>query len=243
MPVNLCVPVPEGVDPRRGLHHVGAIAMQGLRQADMALGEVVRDRPGLIGQALVQLLRANGVRVVGIDISPSGARWPRSRARLRRRPRGPTWQLVAALAELTGGWRRHGVPERRWRHQRPVELAARLARDRGRVVDIGKCSLDLPWNAYYEKELDVRFSRSYGPGRYDPMYEEQGVDYPSASSAGRRGCNLACFVDLLARDQIQLDRLISLSRPSTPPCRPTSSSTRASSRASASCSSTRRTWR
>src|SRR5262249_37080963 len=70
----------------------------------------------------------------------------------------------------------------------PVELAARLSRDRGRVVDIGKCRLDLPWNAYYEKELDVRFSRSYGPGRYDPEYELEGRDYPIGPYAwtGRR---------------------------------------------------------
>ena len=61
----------------------------------------------------------------------------------------------------------------------PVEVAARLARDRARVVDIGKTRLDLPWNAYYEKELDVRFSRSYGPGRYDDRYELEGIDYPA----------------------------------------------------------------
>ena len=61
----------------------------------------------------------------------------------------------------------------------PVELAARLARDRATIVDIGKCKLDLPWNDYYEKELELRFSRSYGPGRYDPRYELDGIDYPA----------------------------------------------------------------
>ena len=66
----------------------------------------------------------------------------------------------------------------------PVEVAARLARDRARVVDIGKTRLDLPWNAYYDKELDVRFSRSYGPGRYDDRYELEGIDYPPATFAG-----------------------------------------------------------
>ncbi len=86
----------------------------------------------------------------------------------------------------------------------PVELAARLARDRARVVDIGKSKLDLPWNAYYEKELDVRFSRSYGPGRYDDRYELEGIDYPVGYVRWTERRNLECFLDLLAREQIDL---------------------------------------
>ena len=82
----------------------------------------------------------------------------------------------------------------------PVETAARLARDRARVVDIGKTKLDLPWNAYYDKELDVRFSRSYGPGRYDDRYELQGIDYPAGYVRWTERRNLECFVDLIARE-------------------------------------------
>ena len=105
-------------------------------------------------------------------------------------PRAPDLdRVVAALAELTRRLRRRrGVPGRRWRHQRPrSSWPPSLARDRGRVVDIGKCSLDLPWNAYYEKELDVRFSRSYGPGRYDPIYEERRHRLPGRLRALDRG--------------------------------------------------------
>ncbi|WP_055575350.1 Gfo/Idh/MocA family oxidoreductase, partial [Streptomyces albus] len=91
----------------------------------------------------------------------------------------------------------------------PVELAARLCRDRGRVIDIGKCRLDLPWNAYYEKELDVRFSRSYGPGRYDPEYELEGRDYPIGYVRWTERRNLACFLDLIARGRIDVEPLIS----------------------------------
>ncbi|MEV4232337.1 Gfo/Idh/MocA family oxidoreductase, partial [Streptomyces bobili] len=91
----------------------------------------------------------------------------------------------------------------------PVELAARLCRDRGRVVDIGKCRLDLPWNAYYEKELDVRFSRSYGPGRYDPEYELEGRDYPIGYVRWTERRNLACFLDLLARGSVDVEPLVS----------------------------------
>ncbi|BFO16116.1 hypothetical protein SHKM778_25040 [Streptomyces sp. KM77-8] len=91
----------------------------------------------------------------------------------------------------------------------PVELAARLSRDRGRVIDIGKCSLDLPWNAYYEKELDVRFSRSYGPGRYDPEYELEGRDYPIGYVRWTERRNLACFLDLVARRRVDVEPLVS----------------------------------
>ena len=218
VPVNLCVPVPDEVDPRHAAFTtVGAIAMQGLRQADMALGEVACVIGlGLIGQLLVQLLRANGVRVVGIDISPERCALAEEQgAACAAGPEGTDLErVVAALAELTGGFGADAIfLSAGGDTNTPVELAARLARDRGRVVDIGKCSLDLPWNAYYEKELDVRFSRSYGPGRYDPIYEEQGVDYPVGYVRWTEGRNLACFVDLLAQGQIELDRLISAVTP------------------------------
>ena len=91
----------------------------------------------------------------------------------------------------------------------PVETAAKLARDRARVVDIGKTRLDLPWNAYYDKELDVRFSRSYGPGRYDERYELEGIDYPAGYVRWTERRNLECFLDLIARKEIEVETLIS----------------------------------
>src|SRR5206468_12298016 len=91
----------------------------------------------------------------------------------------------------------------------PVETAALLARDRARIVDIGKTRLDLPWNVYYEKELDVRFSRSYGPGRYDDRYELEGVDYPAGYVRWTERRNLACFLDLLADGSVDVGSLIS----------------------------------
>ncbi|MDF3149742.1 Gfo/Idh/MocA family oxidoreductase, partial [Streptomyces sp. T21Q-yed] len=118
--------------------------------------------------------------------------------------------VEAAVAELTGG---HGVDQvylaAGGGSNQPVELAARLCRDRGRVVDIGKCRLDLPWNAYYEKELDVRFSRSYGPGRYDPEYELEGRDYPIGYVRWTERRNLACFLDLVARGSVDVEPLVS----------------------------------
>ena len=97
----------------------------------------------------------------------------------------------------------------------PVELAARLARDRARVVDIGKTRLDLPWNDYYEKELDVRFSRSYGPGRYDDRYELEGIDYPAGYVRWTERRNLGCFLDLIAAGSVDVGPLVSGTRPIT----------------------------
>ncbi|WP_431773630.1 bi-domain-containing oxidoreductase [Streptomyces cucumeris] len=211
VPKNLYTPVPDGLAQRHAAFGtVGSIAMQGVRQGEPQLGEVALVIGlGLIGQLVVQLLTASGVRVVGVDPDPV-------RCELAERlgavacgdPESAA--VEASVAELTGG---HGVDQvylaAGGSSNQPVELAARLSRDRGRVVDIGKCSLDLPWNAYYEKELDVRFSRSYGPGRYDPEYELQGRDYPIGYVRWTERRNLACFLDLMARGRVDVEPLIS----------------------------------
>ncbi|WP_406451199.1 bi-domain-containing oxidoreductase [Streptomyces sp. NBC_01622] len=211
VPKNLYAPVPDGLAPRHAAFGtVGSIAMQGVRQGEPQLGEVALVIGlGLIGQLVVQLLTAAGVRVVGADPDPARCELAE---RLGAAACGdPASAAVeAAVAELTDG---HGVDQvflaAGGGSNQPVELAARLARDRGRVVDIGKCRLDLPWNAYYEKELDVRFSRSYGPGRYDPSYELEGRDYPIGYVRWTERRNLACFLDLLARGSVDVEPLVS----------------------------------
>ncbi|MCT9004776.1 bi-domain-containing oxidoreductase [Streptomyces rhizosphaerihabitans] len=211
VPKNLYAPVPDGLAPRHAAFGtVGSIAMQGVRQGEPQLGEVALVIGlGLIGQLVVQLLTASGVRVVGVDPDPARCELAE---RLGAAACGdPASAAVeAAVAELTGG---HGVDQvylaAGGGSNQPVELAARLCRDRGRVVDIGKCRLDLPWNAYYEKELDVRFSRSYGPGRYDPEYELEGRDYPIGYVRWTERRNLACFLDLLARGRVDVEPLVS----------------------------------
>ncbi|MFE9627904.1 bi-domain-containing oxidoreductase [Streptomyces sp. NPDC006527] len=211
VPKNLYTPVPDGLAPRHAAFGtVGAIAMQGVRQGESQLGEVALVIGlGLIGQLVVQLLAASGVRVVGVDPDPVRCELAeRLGAAACGDPESAA--VEAAVAELTGG---HGVDQvylaAGGGSNQPVELAARLCRDRGRVVDIGKCRLDLPWNAYYEKELDVRFSRSYGPGRYDPEYELEGRDYPIGYVRWTERRNLACFLDLLARGSVDVEPLVS----------------------------------
>ncbi|WP_432010267.1 bi-domain-containing oxidoreductase [Streptomyces cucumeris] len=211
VPKNLYTPVPDGLAQRHAAFGtVGSIAMQGVRQGEPQLGEVALVIGlGLIGQLVVQLLTASGVRVVGVDPDPVRCELAERLGAVACGDPGSA-AVEASVAELTGG---HGVDQvylaAGGSSNQPVELAARLSRDRGRVVDIGKCSLDLPWNAYYEKELDVRFSRSYGPGRYDPEYELQGRDYPIGYVRWTERRNLACFLDLMARGRVDVEPLIS----------------------------------
>ncbi|MDX2562158.1 bi-domain-containing oxidoreductase [Streptomyces sp. TX20-6-3] len=211
VPKNLYVKVPESLAPRHAAFGtVGSIAMQGVRQGEPQLGEVALVIGlGLIGQLVVQLLTAAGVRVVGADPDPSRCELAERLGAVACGDPAST-AVEAAVAELTDG---HGVDQvylaAGGGSNQPVELAARLCRDRGRVVDIGKCRLDLPWNAYYEKELDVRFSRSYGPGRYDPEYELEGRDYPIGYVRWTERRNLACFLDLVARGRVDVEPLVS----------------------------------
>ncbi|MEU2791790.1 bi-domain-containing oxidoreductase [Streptomyces sp. NPDC007100] len=211
VPKNLYARVPDGLAPRHAAFGtVGSIALQGVRRGEPQLGDTALVIGlGLIGQLVVQLLAASGVRVVGADPDPVRCQLAE---RLGAAACGdPASAAVeSAVAGLTGG---HGVDQvylaAGGGSNQPVELAARLSRDRGRVVDIGKCRLDLPWNAYYEKELDVRFSRSYGPGRYDPEYELGGRDYPIGYVRWTERRNLACFLDLLARGRVDVEPLVS----------------------------------
>jgi predicted dehydrogenase/threonine dehydrogenase-like Zn-dependent dehydrogenase len=214
IPVNLCAAVPRGVAPEHAAFAtVGAIAMQGVRRAEPQLGETsLVIGLGLIGQLVVRLLVAAGVRVVGLDVIEA-------RCRLAEQVGAVTCgapddeglaAVAASLDELTSGrGADHVFLAAGGTSNGPVETAAKLARDRARVVDIGKTKLDLPWNAYYDKELDVRFSRSYGPGRYDDRYELEGIDYPAGYVRWTERRNIECFLDLLARKDLEVETLVS----------------------------------
>ncbi len=213
VPTNLCVAVPDGVSPQlAAFATVGSIALQGVRQASAQIGDTACVIGlGLVGQLVVQLLVASGVRVVGLDPDED-------RCRLAEKAGGllcaaPTDEGVAAveraLARASGGLGADRIfLVSGGSSNQPVELAARLARDRATVVDIGKCKLDLPWNDYYEKELDLRFSRSYGPGRYDRSYEVDGIDYPAGYVRWTERRNLHCFVNALATKEVDPQPLI-----------------------------------
>jgi predicted dehydrogenase/threonine dehydrogenase-like Zn-dependent dehydrogenase len=214
IPVNLCAAVPRGVAPEHAAFStVGAIAMHGVRRAEVQLGETACVIGlGLVGQLVVRLLIAAGVRVIGIDVIEERCQLAEQAGAVRCA--APTDEgmaaLRAALDELTSGrGADHVFLAAGGSSNAPVETAAKLARDRARVVDIGKTSLDLPWSAYYDKELDVRLSRSYGPGRYDDRYELEGIDYPAGYVRWTERRNLECFLDLVARKEIEVETLVS----------------------------------
>ena len=214
IPVNLCAPVPRGVSPEHAAFAtVGSIAMHGVRRAEVQLGDTACVIGlGLVGQLVVRLLIASGVRVIGLDMIEERCRLAeQAGAVLCAAPSGDGMDAVQrALDEISGGrGADHIFLAAGGSSNGPVETAARLARDRARVVDIGKTKLDLPWNAYYDKELDVRFSRSYGPGRYDERYELEGIDYPIGYVRWTERRNLECFLDLIARKEIEVETLVS----------------------------------
>ena len=214
IPVNMCAPVPPGVSPEHAAFStVGAIAMHGVRRAEVQLGDTACVIGlGLVGQLVVRLLIASGVRVIGFDVIEERCRLAeQTGAVLCAAPNDEGMAAVASsLDEISAGrGADHVFLTAGGSSNAPVETAARLARDRARIIDIGKTRLDLPWNAYYDKELDVRFSRSYGPGRYDERYELEGIDYPAGYVRWTERRNLECFLNLVARKQIEVETLVS----------------------------------
>jgi predicted dehydrogenase len=211
VPVNLCAAVPDGVAPEHAAFAtVAAIAMQGVRRAEPQLGETaVVIGLGLIGQLVVRLLAANGVQAVGIDPVEARCRLAEKAGAAFAGSPDDLDTILAGLAAITSGrLADHIFLAAGGNTNGPVEAAVKLARDRARIVDIGKMKLDLPWNAYYEKELDVRFSRSYGPGRYDTRYELEGIDYPAGYVRWTERRNLESFLELLARGALEVATLI-----------------------------------
>jgi len=211
VPVNLCAKVPHGVQPEHAAFAtVASIAMHGVRRAEVQLGETAAVIGlGLIGQLVIRLLAAAGVQAIGIDPVPDRCRLAEKAGAAVAASPDSLDAVLAELARITGGrGADHVFLSAGGNTNGPVEAAVKLARDRARIVDIGKMKLDLPWNAYYEKELDVRFSRSYGPGRYDTRYEIDGIDYPAGYVRWTEKRNLESFLDLIARNQLEVATLV-----------------------------------
>ena len=207
VPRNLCVKVPDGVSDRdASFATVGAIALQGVRQARPQLGErVVVVGLGLIGALTLQLLRANGCAVLGID----------SMAHRVEAARANGFEAVlsddaeAACAAFTAGRGADAViVTAATSSNEPVVAAGEMSRRKGRVVVVGLVGLDVPRELYYSKELELRLSMSYGPGRYDPDYEERGRDYPFAYVRFTEQRNMESFLGLVERGAVAPGALV-----------------------------------
>jgi predicted dehydrogenase/threonine dehydrogenase-like Zn-dependent dehydrogenase len=208
VPVNLAARVPDHVElDDASTVTLGAIAMQGVRRVEPTLGETVAVVGlGVIGQLTVQLLRAAGCRVLGADPDSTRA----EQALLN----GATWvvqpgeSLQDVAARLTDGFGVDAVViTAATSSSAVVSDAFQACRRKGRVVIVGDVGLELKRHDMYEKELDLRMSTSYGPGRYDPVYEEQGADYPYGYVRWTEGRNLEEYLRLLADGSVTLAHL------------------------------------
>jgi predicted dehydrogenase/threonine dehydrogenase-like Zn-dependent dehydrogenase len=211
VPTNLCARIPDGVpDEEAAFTVIGAIALQGIRLVQPTLGEaVVVTGLGLIGLVTVQLLRAHGCRVLGIDfdadklalaeqfgaevVNLSAGQDPVAAAQRFSRGRGVDAVIITASSKSS----------------EPVHQAALMCRKRGRIVLVGVAALELSRADFFEKELTFQVSCSYGPGRYDPNYEDKGQDYPVGFVRWTEQRNFEAVLDMLADGRLNVKPLIS----------------------------------
>ena len=211
VPHNLVVKVPDNISLREACFStVGAIAMQGVRRTDPTLGEtVVVIGTGLIGLLTAQILRANGCAVICVDLSHARLEVARNLGfeNLLLSDTDNVTQSVLGLTEGAGA--DAAIVTAATKSSKPVNDAFRMCRERGRVVVVGAVGLELEREEYYRKEIDLRISRSYGPGRYDSDYEQKGLTYPLGYVRWTETRNLGAFLDLLALSNVKVNQLIS----------------------------------
>ncbi len=211
VPQNLCAVIPDGVGFDDAVFTVvAAIGLQGMRLAEPTLGECfVVTGLGLIGLLTVQLLKANGCRVLGIDfdgdklalarqfgaetVNLSAGEDPVEVARGFSRGRGVDGVLICAATKSS----------------EPVSQAAEMCRKRGRIVLVGVTGLELNRSDFYQKELSFQVSCSYGPGRYEKNYEDRGLDYPVGFVRWTEQRNFEAVLDMMAQDRLDAAPLIS----------------------------------
>ncbi|GIV57689.1 MAG: oxidoreductase [Rhodothermaceae bacterium] len=209
VPKNLVALIPDSVSFEEASYTtVASIALQGVRLARPELGDnVVVVGLGLIGLITVQLLRAGGCRVLGLDLDPkkvalglelgmdagvvSSQEDPVAAVERFTRGRGADYTLITAATKSNG----------------PIELAGEITRRKGQVVAVGAVGMNIPRDVYYKKELEVKISMSYGPGRYDPSYEEGGIDYPYDYVRWTEQRNMEAVLDLMARGYLDVKPL------------------------------------
>lgn len=207
VPQNLLTHLPDAVDDEAGAFTtLGAIALHGFRLSEPQVGDrIAVIGLGVLGLLTVGIARSAGCPVFAIDIDPSRV----ERARQMGAHGAVRSEAETAAAAFTQGLGFDAVLIcAHAATSDPLELAAVLARDRGRVVALGVVGLEVPRKAFFEKELTFLVSRSYGPGRYDPSYEEGGLDYPYAYVRWTEGRNLAAFVSLMAEGRLDPRPLI-----------------------------------
>ena len=210
VPVNLCARVPDCVDDESAAFVVVAsIGLQGIRLAQPTLGEAfVVTGAGLIGLLTAQLLRAQGCRVLAIDFDESKLALARQFGAQTCNPGAGEDPVATGMAFSRGQGVDGVIITASTPSSDPVMQAARMSRKRGRIVLVGVTGLDLNRADFYEKELSFQVSCSYGPGRYDPSYEEKGQDYPLGFVRWTEQRNFEAVLDMLASGKLDVKPLI-----------------------------------
>ena len=211
VPKNLCARIPDSVsDEHASFTVLAAIGLQGIRLVGPTMGEcVVVTGLGLIGLLTVQMLRAHGCRVLGIDFDPARLELARRFGADVVNPGAGEDVLAAAQAFSRGRGVDAVIITASTKSNEPVSQAANMCRKRGRIVLVGVTGLELSRADFYEKELSFQVSCSYGPGRYDPSYEEGGNDYPVGFVRWTEQRNFEAVLDLMAAGQLDVEPLIS----------------------------------
>jgi len=209
IPKNLAVKVPDNVSlDEAAFTTIGAIALQGVRQAKINIGEtVVVIGLGLIGLITVQLLKASGCKVIGLDVN--------DRNFLLAKDFGCNECLIfnddsiKVIDNLTNGYGADAVIiTASTKSSEPLEKAIQYARKKGRIVIVGVLKIEVPRSGFYEKELEITISCSYGPGRYDYDYEQKGIDYPYGYVRWTEKRNMQAILQLLSEGKLNFKKLI-----------------------------------
>ena len=217
VPDMLATHVPEGVENWQAAYTtIASISLQAVRQLAPTLGErVLVVGQGLVGLLVTAFLRASGVRVMALDVAPARRALAQAMGAekvvilgqqdLRHEVRAWTQGYGIDAAVLAASAANNG----------PTEQALEVLRDRGRVVVVGKTKVDLPWEYAFGKEIEVRFSRSYGPGRYDPAYEWAGSDYPIGYVRWTEQRNFEACLESMRRGDLNIEALTTRRAPFT----------------------------
>ncbi|MGF1587426.1 MAG: bi-domain-containing oxidoreductase [Bacteroidales bacterium] len=207
---NLCVKIPEKVELRdAAFTTIAAIAIQGIRQADLRFGEnCTVIGLGLIGLITVQILKAAGIKAICVDIDPNQvekAKYIGADLAFVRNQEG----IGSTINDFTGGYGTDAVIITAGSNSLdPVEFAGEICRRKGKVIIVGAVPTGFSRSNYYRKEMDLRMSSSYGPGRYDVQYEEKGVDYPIGYVRFTENRNMQSFVDFLETNKLNMSDLV-----------------------------------
>jgi len=208
VPKNLVVPIPDNVAfDEACFATLGSIAMQGIRIAELVIGEKVAVIGlGLLGLITAQIAKASGCRVIGADVNPDrvGLAGELGLDRVCTPQELPS--AVSAFTDNIGA--DAVIVTAATSSNEPVETAAAICRQKGRISVVGAVRMDLPRSPFYKKELQLRLSCSYGPGRYDKRYEEKGIDYPYAYVPWTEQRNMSCVVDLISQGKLNLKPIV-----------------------------------